>query len=90
MVTKTTPRPALAAKAAPTTIPSNIKVESNKVLMKNLRIIGPTSSLLSVSLKLRTLSTSELKKFEHIYMHFLQIGRAHALRISRREGAVLL
>jgi hypothetical protein len=42
---------AVPAKAEPTIIPSSIKVESNNVLMKNLRIMGPTLSCLSVSRK---------------------------------------
>jgi hypothetical protein len=45
-------KPAAApANAEPTIIPSSIKVESNNVLMKNLRIMGPTLSCLSVSRK---------------------------------------
>jgi len=75
IVTMTTPRLASAAKAAPTTIPSSIKVESNNVLMKNLRMMGPTSSLLSISLKVGTLYTfSTLNKLEHSYMGSYKSG----------------
>ena len=49
IVTMITFKPASPANAEPTIIPSSIKVESNNVFMKNLRIMGPTLSCLSVS-----------------------------------------
>ena len=49
MVTIIMCKPASPANAEPTIMPSSIKVESNNVLMKNLRIMGPTLSCLSVS-----------------------------------------
>jgi len=51
MVIVMTVKPASAANAEPTIMPSRIKVESNIVLIKNLRIIGPTLSRSSVSRK---------------------------------------
>ena len=57
MVIMMTFKPASVANADPTIMPSSIKVESNSVLMKNLRIMGPTLSCLSVSLKLFTCCT---------------------------------
>ena len=51
MVTMMRFKPASAANADPTIIPRSINVESKSVLMKNLRIMGPTLSCLSVSRK---------------------------------------
>ncbi|MCD6089114.1 hypothetical protein J7K07_05300 [Candidatus Bathyarchaeota archaeon] len=51
IVPKITSNSGLVTNADPTIIPRSINVESNRVLTKNLRRMGPTSALFSQSFK---------------------------------------
>ena len=81
-------KPASAANAEPTIIPSNIKVESNNVLMKNLRIIGPTLSCLIVLSKLFTNYTNSWKKnIDEVISTFLGFSPFYFLQIEDSASA---